>query len=659
MSLIYNPQTGLDIGDPDRVPLLPKNLPQASAVRESAASFILSASGWRKVFAFPSRGDPRAPWSSSSDSEDSLTTSISDADKVLSALMARTFGAFVLEKAGKPGRKPAVLLGMDSRPTGPAIADIFARCLLGMGLEVRYCFIISAPEIMTYAGVCGHLPEGEFGKVAGFAYISASHNPPGHNGVKLGLGTGGVLNAQEIGPLIASFKASVASTDPSLEALALVSAVSREAIASCFRDCSIWKRRALSAYTLFTHRVVTDEEELEDQARSLDELAEACAARPLGVVAELNGSARSLSIDRDFFEALGLRTKFFNDEPRRFARRIVPEGESLFLCMRLLDEAHAADSCFQIGYAPDCDGDRGNLVIWDEGKFGSRALEAQEVFALSCLAVLSCLERSGKGSRIAIVVNDATSIRIEWIADKFGAKVFRAETGEANVVALAESLRSEGWTVRILGEGSNGGTIVYPAKVRDPLATMTAMLQLLRLPDSEKAPSPYRIWLSACGRESEYRKDYNLGDVIATLPQWATTSVFEPRAALKVSSQDKSALKASYAEIFALAWETRKAELGRRYGIVSWKAFATLGTREVEVGADFAASGAGGLRIVFLSEDREALAHLWMRGSGTEPVFRIQADVADGTSEDEEYFLSWHLAMVKEADAAVMAAKQG
>jgi phosphoglucomutase len=181
------------------------------------------------------------------------------------------------------------------------------------------------------------------------------------------------------------------------------------------------------------------------------------------------------------------------------------------------------------------------------------------------------------------------------------------------------------------------------------------MLRLLRLPDSGQGPSPYRIWLSACGLESEFREDYDLGDLIATLPQWATTSVFETRAALKVRSADKSALKAAYAEIFISAWERRKAELAKLYGIVDWKALASLGTREVEVSSDFAASGAGGLRIVFLSEDGEALAYLWMRGSGTEAVFRIQADVAGGDAEDEEYFLSWHSSMVHQADEAVMA----
>ena len=283
MSLIYNPQTGLDIGDPDRCPLSSKNLPDAASVRKSADSLILSAAGWRKVFACPSPGDPQAPWSGSGLPEDSLAASISEADKVLAAHMAGTFGTFILERDGRPGHRPAVLLGMDSRPTGPQIADIFARCLLGMGLEVRYCFIISAPEIMAYAGAFSHLPEGRPGKVSGFAYISASHNPPGHNGVKFGLDTGGVLSSQEIAPLIASFKARIASPNPARDALGLISAASREEIASCFRDSSVWKRQSLSSYTLFIHRVVTDETYLEDQARSLDELAEAVSRGRRGV----------------------------------------------------------------------------------------------------------------------------------------------------------------------------------------------------------------------------------------------------------------------------------------------------------------------------------------------------------------------------------------
>ncbi|HWR12870.1 MAG TPA: hypothetical protein VN445_13685 [Rectinemataceae bacterium] len=688
MSMIYHPATGIDVGDPDSLPLEAGKLPSRDAVIQAASTLILSASGWRKVFAAPRAGDERASWSAGEAPDDSLSIHISPADTVLAALMARTFGDFILRQpaegaksssaavegvaagiAPQGGSRPSVLLGIDSRPTGPAIADVFARVLLGMGIGVRYCFIVAAPEIMAFAGKAGRLSADAPDRIAGFAYISASHNPPGHNGVKFGLGTGGVLNASQIAPLIAEMKAAIEAPDPSKEAYGLLAAAKTDAVAVCFEECGAWKRQAVSAYTLFTHEVVTGETGMEGQADCLDQLAEACEKRPLGIVAELNGSARSLSIDRDFFEGLSIRTKSFNDQPRLFGHRIVPEGASLSLCTRLVGEAHAIDPAFQLGYVPDCDGDRGNLVFYDKAQGKARILEAQEVFSLSCLTELAALSRAsiakaslaksnsaeaqaGAGAleKVAVVVNDATSMRIERIAGLFGASVFRSETGEANVVNLAEDLRQKGWTVRILGEGSNGGTITHPSRVRDPLSTLGAMIRLLRLPDLPGAPSLFRLWLDACGKGSDYADDYDLADVIATLPAWVSTSVFEDRAALRVKASDKVVLKTGYRDLFLAEWEKRKAELERRFGIASWRAFASNGTAEKEIGEDFAASGQGGLRIVFSTSVGSQKAFLWMRGSGTEPVFRIMADIEGGDRDDEEYFLSWHAGMVRGAD---------
>jgi len=664
---IYHPATGFDVGEPVRIPLDPKALPSAADVRKAASTLILSASGWRKVFADPSPGDPVASWSlkgmagenaAGGPHEDSLSPGISPSDTVLAALMAYTFGDYIL---GSQGGKPRVLLGMDTRPTGPAIADAFARVLLGMGIEVRYCFIIAAPELMAYAGRVGRVPEGDDESVSGFAYISASHNPPGHNGVKFGLSSGGVLNAAQIAPLIERFRAEVAGDDPAGKALSLLRAADPESVAACFRSCTAWKRRALSAYTLFTHEVVTGKTELADQGRILDELAAACVARPLGIVAELNGSARTLSIDADFLEGLSVKSRLANQLPRVFVRRIVPERESLEPCMRLLDEARTTDPSFQIGYAPDCDGDRGNLVFFDRLKGASRILDAQEVFSLSCLSELAGLARNSLGSdasdkKIAVVVNDATSMRIEKIAGYFGASVFRAETGEANVVNRAEEARADGWTVRILGEGSNGGTITHPSKVRDPLSMIGAMIRLLRTPDTPAVPSLYHLWLRACGSEGSYRDGYDLSDVIASLPPWITTSTFETRAALKVAAKDKRWLKKAYSLSFPSEWDARKAELRARFGIAGYKVLATNGTVEREVGLDFVSSGSGGVRIIFLASDGSPAAFVWMRGSGTEPVFRIMADIEGGSAEDEEYLLSWHRSMVEKADARCAAA---
>lgn len=708
VSVIYDPVTGIDIGDPATLPLDADHLPSRQEIAEAASPLILSASGWRKVFASARQGDTYASWTSDKTAENSLSPHISPADRVVAALMAHCFGNFLVRRkatggaSGKSGGAgisgapkdsaahegpdaPRILLGIDSRPTGPAIADVFARVLIGMGIDVRYCFIVAAPEIMAFAGSRrgleaaaapgdggadfksgfdnGYAAGGEDSVrgedsapgIDGFAYISASHNPPGHNGVKFGLDTGGVLSAAQIAPLIDEFKASLSAEDPADEAYRLIAAAESKKIAECFQACTRWKRFAFSAYTLFMHRLVTGETSLAAQGAYLDQLALACAGRPLGIVAELNGSARSLSIDKDFFEGLSIRNDFHNAQPRQFVHRIVPEGDSLALCARLLRQAREKDPAYQLGYVPDCDGDRGNLVFYDKKRQKARALEAQEVFALSCLAELSGLYRGGPGAKnqkVAVVVNDATSMRIERIASFFGARVFRAETGEANVVNLAEKLKAQGWILCVLGEGSNGGTITPPSRVRDPLSTLGSMIRLLRLPDTESGPSLFRLWLDVCGKKDAYWQEYDLSDVIATLPAWATTSVFEERAALRVKTADKTELKRRYRDVFAAEWARRAGELQQRFSLVSWKAFATQGIEEREIGGDFAASGSGGLRIVFSTARGEARAFLWMRGSGTEPVFRIMADVEGGSPADEEYLLAWHSAMVNAADEA-------
>jgi phosphoglucomutase len=154
------------------------------------------------------------------------------------------------------------------------------------------------------------------------------------------------------------------------------------------------------------------------------------------------------------------------------------------------------------------------------------------------------------------------------------------------------------------------------------------------------------------GRALREPSDFGIDDILASLPAFATTSVFEPRAALRVASVDQAALKARYATLFAREWEVRKAELKRRFGIESWDAFATNGQAETRVGGDFAASGRGGLRIALSDAAQRPRAFLWMRGSGTESVFRVMADIEGGDAADEEYLLAWHVSLVKAADGA-------
>ena len=71
-------------------------------------NMILSASGWRKVFAI-------------SGNEQDSNPHISDKDKAISIAAASVFFDYIKEISGQEA--PVIAVGIDARPTGPAIAD--------------------------------------------------------------------------------------------------------------------------------------------------------------------------------------------------------------------------------------------------------------------------------------------------------------------------------------------------------------------------------------------------------------------------------------------------------------------------------------------------------------------------------------------------------
>jgi phosphoglucomutase len=374
--------------------------------------------------------------------------------------------------------------------------------------------------------------------------------------------------------------------------------------------------------------------------------------KPLALAVDFNGSARTCSIDGAYLRDLGVGFFAIHDTAGDIAHRIVPEGESLEPCRRLLEELHTKNRAFIAGYVPDCDGDRGNLVVWDDGENRARALEAQEVFALAVLAELAFLAARGADmAKVAVAVNDPTSMRVDEIAAYFGARVFRAEVGEANVVALARRLREDGFVVRPLGEGAAGGVIIAPSLVRDPLDTIGALLKLMALRGGNGAPGLFGIWCEKRGLPAP-PADWTLADVLATIPRWTTTGAYCAGALLCIQSESHAALKSRYQKIFLREWEGGMRERLARRGIVRWRAFRYNGAEERET-ACFGDAGRGGLKIIFYDTTDLPQAALWMRGSGTEPVFRVMAEARAGTAgaaETEQELLNWQRAMTLEAD---------
>jgi len=636
-------------------------------IQAALNTMILSASGWRGVFA--AGGD-----------EEDKTEKIDETHRIISAGAALIFAEYLRASISTPNSSlltpncslltpnsslltpncslltancSLVLVGCDTRPTGRAIVEAMIPILLSCGCEVRYAGVTAAPEIMAWARKVGASV-----KNAGFIYISASHNPIGHNGIKFGLTDGGVLAAEEAEKLIASFRLFFERDDCVEKIEALFSAADAVKIKNVYAGVEDAKNEAKKAYYDFCGDVVWGSD-----AALAFALKDGLAKKPLGLVCDFNGSARTVSIDKDFFCALGIKCVSINDRPGQIVHRIVPEGESLEPCRLLLEETCAFDASFVLGYVPDCDGDRGNLVIYDDAVGAARALASQEVFALACVAELSHLvltgelvyDNGGKAlTKAAIAVNDPTSMRIDRIAEAFGVSVFRAEVGEANVVGLARRLREEGYIVRILGEGSAGGNITHPSAVRDPINTVLAIAKLLSVRSSKPLPTPqhglFEIWCKLSNQIENYREDFTLADIIASLPKFATTPAYSQDAVLRIKTEDHAILKDRYQKIFLRDWEERKDDLKARYGFCGWEAIAYNGLDEKRGIKSFGEAGRGGLKVSFHNDAGRETACIWMRGSATEPVFRIMADVEGADNHIENDLLNWQKCMIMEAD---------
>ena len=584
-------------------------------------NMILSASGWRKVFAI--NGD-----------EQSHSPDISEEDTALSMAAASVFFDYLVQITGQ--ECPVIALGNDSRPTGSQIAGAMLHTLVAKGALVQYSGITSAPEIMAYAK-----------KLDGFIYISASHNPIGHNGIKFGTNNGGVLEAKENAKVTENFLA-LLEDEATLNKLVKDSyACSSMALNEVFQNQKSSKFNALRAYEDFICLTITDSENKEHQKDFFEMLDGQIRAKGFGVVCDFNGSSRALCIDKEFFTTHGIDFYSLNED--QIAHEIIPEAENLVYVAQGMEDLHRHNkgSNALLGYMPDCDGDRGNIVYWDEKAGKPVILKAQEVFSLSVLAELtySIWKNSGDPAfKPAVCVNCPTSMRIDEICRILGAKVFRAEVGEANVVNLAREKREEGWNVRILGEGSNGGTITHPASVRDPLNTVFAIIKLLMM----REDGLYKIWCDKAGLE--YKSDFTLTDVLESLPVYTTTGVSEPRAVLHVKNTDHADLKAKFQKAFEADWKQRAEQFKKDYGICSYEAVITKGTVETRGVKDWSESGKGGLKIVFKDEAGSPLAFIWMRGSGTEPVFRIMCDVRGDKVEEEKALLAWETELLGKAD---------
>ena len=573
---------------------------------------VLSASGLRFIHS----GD-----------EEDASTWVCDEAIWFVACAIHEFGKLLKSKGAE-----RIWLGHDARPTGPLFMTMGSLMLPAMGMKTRSMGLGPIPEIMAATHQSGS---------DGFCYFTASHNPKGHNGLKLGLADGAVLAKSEVVPFIEALKSSYLG-QASSSLLSTLKACARQSIteASTLAKDKSEAKNYYSTFALNTVLPYNGEDFLAKIKSSWQ------GEKPLFLL-DMNGSSRLTSVDVEFLKLAGCDVEIMGAEPGVFHHAIIPEGASLEPLRKLMQTRIDEGRRVLGGMVPDCDGDRGNLILVVDGQ--AKALKAQETFALCAVAEFSTRRALGETGKMALAANGPSSLRLDVLLKAYDVKVVRAEVGEANVLALAAQLRGEGYNVPMSGEGSNGGNILSPSTVRDPLMTLLSLLKFMALPikDGSQLTSAEELLGSSAPEEPTQR----LEAVLKTFPFWTSTDAFEGDALMPVPQIEHDVLKTQYEALLQKHFAEEE-EFWTNMGVHGISFVSNEGTVNISGPGGRPQPAKGGLQLFLLSESGERLGFLWMRGSGTEPVFRVMVDWS-GSTEDYETLLACHRQWITESCLSV------
>jgi phosphomannomutase len=331
------------------------------------------------------------------------------------AQFAAGFGAWALARAG--GGKAQIVVGRDSRVSGPMFQSVVHAALQSVGCDVLDIGMVPTPTVQLAV---------EHHQAAGGLAITASHNPIEWNALKFIGPSGLFLDGAEAADMrkVVEGKIPRATWDK-------LGSVSKDQDAA--RD-HIEKILALPFL-------------------NVDGIRKRGFKVGLDCVRGAGGVFMPVLL-----ELLGCKLATINMEPDgRFPRPPEPTAENLGELQKLVEDSHC-----DIGMAVDPDVDRLALVS-EEG------LAIGEDYTLALAAKVVLRHRKG-----VVVTNLSTSRIVDDIAHEAGSRVIRAPVGEVNV---ATRMRTEG--APIGGEG-NGGVILPELHLgRDAPVGAALMLQLL------------------------------------------------------------------------------------------------------------------------------------------------------------------------------------
>ncbi len=333
-------------------------------------------------------------------------------ESLTAGVVVRLGGAF----AGLVGGG-TVLIGRDTRRTGPMVRDALRAGLTAAGSPVRDCGICSTPGLLL--GVRRR------DDIAGGVIVTASHNPIEWNALKF-VGPDGAFLSPEAGDEVKRLFG--APEDPGVS----------------------W-----NLVGTVTAGPPVEEEHVEAVLRCELIDVEAIRARRFPVVLDGTGGAGAKGA-LALLDALDCDvTAIHCDADGTFPRPPEPKPENLGDLCEAVSRSGAA-----VGFALDPDGDRLSLVSG-----GGHPLVEEATVALAVRYVLS--KRKGP-----VVVNLSTSRASEDLAAISGVPFYRTPVGEAHVAAKMVE------TGAVIGGEGNGGVMlpaVHPA--RDALVGIALTLQ--------------------------------------------------------------------------------------------------------------------------------------------------------------------------------------
>jgi len=607
-------KTGLEIGSPEIKPFPDKvDIEELiSNIKKRKEFGIASISGIRQVFD-TTNGDNKP------DFFDGVSTSITDAAKVYIAIITKNFADLVKNKSSK--EKPVIVVGIDTRPTGPAVCDIAIRTLIWCNADVKYIFVSPITRIAAYSRETAD----------GFLYISASHNPRGYNGLKLGLSDGRVLSSRLAQSFIKKYESELTNSAIIRDVIVGLNSVSSERIESIFRSISFLGEESEKIYSEFCDSIITGSKDKHEAMHIKDDIKSKISSMNLWIGLDPNGGARR---DKEYLESWGFNIVQINSEYRKdMNHQLAPTPEATKQAQETLSQMIKSGKKTVAFFVFDTDGDRKNVVLVDRN--GSPFVPGvQKIFALDVLTSILDIADKGKlvENKYGIVVNDASSSLMEQICSLFNIVLKRTDTGEAAVAGGGETLSKEDVEVILMGEASNGGTFTLDFMVREPIHTIRTIINLMTRPNlvkilmrkiniSDNCPESIRDWHSTQNIQSIF---YN---ILNTLPPSIDTDFFTKEGEYKAKPIDQRKFKESFDNYFSdNLWPKIKKELSDIYnGSLSYEFTNYEGSEELR-GKGNRKTQSGGYKIEFFFYNKDVkhldvkrlIGWIWFRLSLTE-----------------------------------------